>query len=439
MSPTEVKETITETKLRKIAILSSSDSRKEFHSLMHHYNMESLKVCFKELGMKKSSGPDGVTKKEYRKDLDRNLRELLVRMRSMSYKPGPVRQVLIPKEGAKGKKRSLGISNFEDKIFMKMTQKLLESIYEPLFRDCSYGFRPGRGCHDAIKELRDYLFKTKVQMVIDVDIQNFFGSIDHNILMEFIQRKIKDTRFIRYLIRTLKAGVLTSGELKVSDEGVAQGSPCSPVLANIFAHYVIDEWFEEVVKQRCRGKVALFRYCDDNVICCENEIDARRILTALRNRLAKYKLELNEEKTKLIRFSKEGFRAGIKQQTFDFLGFTFYLAPTRTGITTAKVKSSGKRMRSKLKKVKIWCKQIVGREPMQHIWKKFCIKLAGHIRYYAVSFNTRYVSNFVDQAIQILFKCLNRRSQRKSYTWSQFRKFEQQFPPPKVKVYHPLF
>ena len=257
--------------------------------------------------------------------------------------------------------------------------------------------------------------------------------------MKLIQHKIKDTRFIRYLVRTLKAGVLTAGELKVSEEGVAQGSPCSPALANIFAHHVIDQWFEKVVKPRCRGRVGLFRYCDDNVICCEDPNDAQRILKALKNRLAKYKLQLNEEKTKLVRFSKEGFEAGIKQQTFDFLGFTFYLAPTRTGTITAKLKSSGKRMRLKLKKVKHWCKQTVNKQTLHNIWKKFCIKLTGHIRYYAVSFNTRYVSRFVQRAIKILFKWLNRRSQRKSYTWEQFNRFIRQFPTPRVRIYHPLF
>ena len=170
MNPSEVT-TTTETKLRKIAILSASDANKEFHSLMHHYNMESLKECFEDLELRKSPGNDGITKREYGKDLDHNLQSLLTRMKSMDYKPGPVKEVLIPKEGTKGEKRRLGINNFEDKIFMKMTQKILESIYEPQFLACSYGFRPGRGCHDAIKDLRNHLFKTKVQIVIDIDIK----------------------------------------------------------------------------------------------------------------------------------------------------------------------------------------------------------------------------------------------------------------------------
>jgi group II intron reverse transcriptase/maturase len=275
--------------------------------------------------------------------------------------------------------------------------------------------------------------------VIDVDIKNFFGTIDHKILVGMIREKIKDTRFIRYLVRTLKAGVLTGTDVIVSDEGVAQGSPCSPVLANIFAHNVIDKWFEEVVKPRCRGTVALHRYCDDCVICCSVSSDAPRIQTALENRLRKFGLQLNTEKTKTVQFSTAGYGRGEKQQTFDFLGFTFYIAPTRKGIVTTKVKTSGKRIRAKLKKVRLWCKQTVNRLPLHQIWKKFCIKMTGHIRYYGVSYNCKHVRNFLYQASRILFEWLNRRSQRKSYTWEQFGMFKKQFPAPEVKIYHRLF
>jgi len=204
MSTTETQD-ITETKLRKIALISSNNPQKQFHSLMHHYNLASLKKCFKELGRNKSPGIDGM-KEDYEKNVDAKLQSLLTRMKSMSYRPAPVRQVFIPKEGSRIEKRPLGINNLEDKIFMKMTQKILESIYEPLFLNCSYGFRPGRGCHDAIKDLREHLFKAKVQVVIDVDIKNFFGTIDHKTLVEMIREKIKDTRFIRYLVRTLRSG-----------------------------------------------------------------------------------------------------------------------------------------------------------------------------------------------------------------------------------------
>ena len=197
--------------------------------------------------------------------LDVNLQDLVDRMKRMAYRPAPVRRVEIPKDGPPGATRPLGISNLEDKIVQKMTQRVLESIYEPVFRDCSYGFRPGRGCHDAIRALHQHLFRSEVQTVIDVDLAGYFDQIDHQLLAGFLRQKIRDERFMRYVHRMFKAGVLAQGELTVSEEGVPQGSICSPILANIFAHYVIDEWFEDVVQPRCAGRVRLFRYADDSV------------------------------------------------------------------------------------------------------------------------------------------------------------------------------
>lgn len=234
-----------------------------------------------------------MSKAVYGQDLFANLKKLVGRMRAMSYRPQEVRQVLIPKEGKAGATRSLGISNFEDKVVQKMTQRVLDSIYEPLFLNCSYGFRPNRGCHDAIKAVRQHLHTRSVEAVIDVDIANFFGTVDHKELEKMLRMKIKDKTFMRYIIRMFKAGILADGELTVSDEGVMQGSCCSPVLANIFAHYVIDEWFEGTVKRHCKGEVKLVRYCDDFCIFCEYESDATRIRTALPKRLAKFKLKLN--------------------------------------------------------------------------------------------------------------------------------------------------
>jgi RNA-directed DNA polymerase len=235
-----------------------------------------------------------------------------------------------------------------------------------------------------------------------------------------------------------KAGILSDGELKVQEEGVVQGSCCSPVIANIFAHYVIDEWFEETVKQHCSGTVKLVRYCDDVVICCQYEGDAARIRTALAKRLEKYKLSLNEEKTKMVKFSKSNSAQGVKQEGFDFLGFTFYLGRSLAGAIIPKVKSCGKRIRSKLKKVNDWCKGIRNYHELPIIWKKFCTKLAGHIRYYGVSYNISAVRNFVNKAVKIMFKWLNRRSQKKSFTWDKFQLYMQTHPLPIVKIWHSL-
>jgi RNA-directed DNA polymerase len=251
--------------------------------------------------------------------------------------------------------------------------------------------------------------------------------------------KIKDSKFMRYITRMFKAGVLADGELTMSDEGVVQGSCCSPVIANIVAHYVIDTWLEETVKPLMKGMVKVFRYADDLVICCRYEEDAKRIRSALEKRLAKYKLELNVEKTKMVRFSKSKCRRGIKQGSFEFLGFRFYLGKSLKGAVLPKLKTSGKRFRSKLNNVKTWAKQIKDKIPLGGIWKIFCAKLRGHVQYYGVSFNLKMVSRFLNEAKKIIFKWLNRRSQRKSFDWNKFSLFVKKHPLPQAIIVHRLF
>jgi RNA-directed DNA polymerase len=225
MGATET-QSMTKTKLNRIALLSKGDPRRSFESLMHHFNEESLKECYHELDGKKALGVDGIDKETYGKNLDSNILTLINKMKAMAYRPGPVREVLIPKEGKSGATRPLGISGFEDKIVQKMMQQILESIYEPIFLECSYGFRPGRGCHDAIRDLQHYLHASEIQTVIDIDLKNFFGTIDHEMLESILKEKIKDTKFMRYINRMFKAGVLSEGDLIMSDEGVPQGGLC---------------------------------------------------------------------------------------------------------------------------------------------------------------------------------------------------------------------
>ncbi|QHS31883.1 reverse transcriptase domain-containing protein [Piscirickettsia salmonis] len=354
--------------------------------------------------------------------------------------PGAVRLVLIPKEGRPGAMRPLGISNFEDKIIQKMTQKVLESIYDPIFLGNSYGFRPGKSCHNAIRALDYYLFSNRIESIIDVDLENYFGTIDHNLLIDMLETKIKDQRFIRYIIRMFKAGVLSKGELTMSDEGVPQGSVCSPIISNIFAHYVIDDWFEKVVKKHCQGKVEMFRYADDMVICCQFRNDAGRIKKALAKRLSKFRLKMNEDKTREIAFSKQDAARGIRQGAFDFLGFAFYLGVSVSGrAIIPKLKSSGKRLRSKLKKISEWMKKNRNKYPLRKLWEIFCSKLKGHVQYYGVSFNADGVGLFLYKARRIFYKWVNRRSQRKSFNWGKFSLFVKRFPMPKAKVCHKFF
>lgn len=431
--------TITETKLKRIAWLSAQDSRRTFDGLMHLFNEESLAGCFHALNGRKAVGIDKVRKAAYGRELKDNLRNLVERMKRMAYRPGPVRQVLIPKDDKAGGFRPLGISNFEDKLVQGMMHKVLESIYEPVFLDCSYGFRPGRGCHDAVRALMQHLYRNEVESVIDVDLANYFGSVDHGVLLELLSERIKDRRFLRYLVRMFKAGVLADGELQVSDEGVPQGSLCSPVLANIFAHYVIDQWFEKTVKSCCRGPVALFRYCDDIVICCRYETDAQRIHQALAKRLSRYRLRLNETKTKRVLFSKRTVAPGKAAATFEFLGFLFYWGRSRRGIVVPKVKTSGARLRKKLQRVSAWAQEVRHRFRLPELWARFCVKLSGHVSYYGVSYNLAQVRTFFVLATRCLFKWLNRRSQRKSFNWAQFGRFMKAYPLPAVRVYHSLF
>lgn len=429
----------TNTKLERIAWLSKQDPGKEFECLMHLYNQESLIECFNELEKNKAVGVDGITKMAYGANLYSNIDQLVTTMKVMAYRPGPVREVFIPKEGKPGATRPLGISNLEDKIVQKMTQKILEGIYEPLFLECSHGFRPGKSCHTAIQALMQYLYENNTQTVIDIDLKNFFGTISHEQMENILREKIKDPKFMRYVIRMFKAGVLTDGDLRITEEGVPQGSICSPVMANIFAHYVLDKWIEEMVKPACKGKVALFRYADDGVICCQHQEDAVRIRKTLVKRLEKFKLQLNEEKTKMIPFDKRGAAQGVKQGTFDFLGFTFYWGKSRSGRIIPKLKTRAKTMRTKLKKVNEWAKEIRNKKPMKEIWKTFKAKLRGHVQYYGVSHNVGKVHDFLHKATRIIFKWLNRRSQRKSFNWEKFDLYLKIDPIPTAKIVHRLF
>lgn len=423
----------------RIAWRSSQDPDAEFSCLMHHINEDSLRDCYNKLDGKKAVGADGITKWDYGENLDANLKDLIDRMKRFAYRPSPVREVLIPKEGKKGATRPLGICIFEDKLVQKRMQELLDAIYDPIFIDHSYGFRPNRGCHDAIEAVHRHLYRNAVEAVIDVDLANYFGTIDHKLLVEMLQKKIKDPIFIRYIGRMFKAGVLADGEFRRTPEGVPQGSCVSPVLSNVFAHYVIDTWFTEVVQVQCKGKVELIRYADDLVILCQYDSDAHKIKTALSKRLTEYKLKLNEAKTKVVRFSQKEYARGVKQETFNILGFTFYIGQSRRGVAIPKLKTDSKRLRSKLKKFNRWMKENRNKYRLIEIWKRIYAAVRGHINYYGVSFNTRNLQNFIWRVERIAFKWLNRRSQKKSFNWEQFKLFLKSNPLPAARISHKLF
>ena len=420
----------------KIGQLSAANEEMVFDQLMHHFDEESLQHCYRRLDRKAASGSDGVTKSQYGEQLGKNTADLVNRLKRMTYRPSAVMEVMIAKEGQKKASRPLGISNFEDKVVQKRFQEVLEAIYEPLFYNNSYGFRPRRSCHDAVKALHQHLYNHSTKVVIDLDLSNYFGSIDHEQLIRFLQKKISDRRFLRYIRRMLKCGILGDAGFRRSDEGVTQGSVCSPVLANIFAHYVLDDWFESTVKEHCREEVALFRYADDAVICCNSEKDAARIRKALESRLSKYGLALNQAKTSLVKFDKRDHRGS---GGFDFLGFTFYVGLTRNGRPIPKLKSSGKKLRSKLLNVKLWCRRYRNEYRLSELWQRFCVKLRGHVQYYGVSFNGEAVDGFVKKSIFVFLKWINRRSQKRSMTYEQFKNYMSIYPPPKARIVHRLY
>jgi len=426
------------TKLNKIANLSHQDKRMEFRLLMPHFTKANLMSCFNELDGNKAVGIDGETKLDYAQDLENNIQRLIEKMKRLAYRPEPVREVLIPK--ANGKFRSLGISNIEDKIVQMMFSKILEAIYEPLFCDCSYGFRRNRSAHGAIRNALEYLKFNNVKRVIDVDLENFFGTISHRKVMEMLSLKIKDNVFLRYVSRMLKAGKQTKRGVEKSDVGLLQGSIISPVLANLYAHYIIDLWFIKVVPKHTIGKVKIFRFCDDFIVCCTDTRDTGKITRSLEKRLAKFGLKLNREKTRLVKFNCYDFERGIKQESFDFLGFTLYLSKAmRGGFATVKVKTSKKTLRTKLANVKRWLQRNRFAGGLRDIWLEFCRKLKGHIGYFGVTNNGRSVATFLDYAQRLFFKWMNRRSQKRSFNWEKLSAFKKQYPCPKVKIYHNMY
>lgn len=343
------------TKLCRIAERSSKDHKADFAHLMPIFTAENLACCFEQLDGNKAVGIDGKTKQDYAEDLEINLISLVERMKSMAYCPNPVREVLIPK--GKGKMRPLGISVIEDKIVQSLFAKVLEAIYDPIFKDCSFGFRPKRSAHDAVKVVLNSSFNEGINEVIDVDLENFFGSIDHSKLIALLSLKIKDKTFLRYIHRMCKSGIYSNGTVTRSGSGTPQGSLVSPILANVVGHYAFDVWFEEAVIPRCRGNARLVRYCDDIVILCEKSQDSLAIKKALAGRCNRFSLKLNADKSKSVAFSRTQHESGVKQGAFDFLGFTFYMGKSRRGLAIPKLKTRSKSFREKLSNVNLWCKR----------------------------------------------------------------------------------
>ncbi|MEO0943156.1 MAG: reverse transcriptase domain-containing protein [Cyanobacteria bacterium J06642_12] len=341
----------------------------------------------------------------------------------------------IPKED--GSMRPLGISCTEDKIVQELTRRILEAIYEPEFIETSYGFRPKRSCHDALRQLNREVMMNSVNWVADLDMAQFFDTMPHQEILSVLRRRIQDERFLRLIARLLKAGIQTPGGVLMDELGSPQGSICSPVIANIFLDYVLDKWFTEVVRQHCRGYCSILRYADDAIAVFEYEEDAHRFMRALPRRLAKYGLRLNERKTHLVAFGKRYARqclgTGQSAPTLDFLGLTHYWGRSRRGQVRLKRKTSKKRFRRALKQLKLWLKKVCSVCRLPVIWQSLGLKLRGHFNYFGVTDNSHALKCFVKEVRHLVFKCLNRRSQRRSFTWASFQCYEARHPLPRPR------
>lgn len=419
-----------ENELRNIR--EQSKKFKTVQGCMHCINDKTLIQEHKKQARGKARGVDGMTKIKYDEELEENIKDLVKRMKSFSYKPKPVKRAYIPK--ANGKQRPLGIPSYEDKLVQGAMRNVLDEVYESRFMKFSYGFRRKMNAHGAVARINLLMMRKKLNYVVDADIKGFFDNVDHEWLIKFLKNDIEDKRFIRYINRFLIAGVMENGKYMESDKGTPQGGLISPVLANVYLHYVLDLWFEKRIKKNYKGQAQIVRYADDFVCMFQYENEARRFYLELKERLAKFGLELAEDKSKIIpfgRFAKENHNSN---EAFDFLGFTFYNGKTRTNKYSTVVLTSKKKLKQKKQNVKEWLKTQYG-ENVIEIIHKINRKIVGHYAYYGVSGNFKSLMKFYRYVIGALYKMLTRRSQRSYLNWERFYKLLNKHPILKPKLY----
>jgi RNA-directed DNA polymerase len=428
--------------LERVRQAARRNQKERFTALLHHITVEALETAFRGIAKEASPGIDGVWWKEYEADLKFRLADLHARVHSGAYRATPSRRVYIPKPD--GGRRPLAVAALEDKIVQRATATVLNAIYEEDFLGFSYGFRPGRGAHDALDALSTAIIRTKVNYIVDADIAKFFDTVDQSWLVRFLEHRIGDKRILRLIQKWLKAGVLEEGRIEVPERGTGQGAAISPLLANIYLHYVLDLWADRWRKSKdageARGNVVIVRYADDAVFGFEYEDDARRFLEAMRERLAQFALSLHPDKTRLIEFGRHAAanreRRGLgKPETFNFLGFTFISGKSRSGGFLLKRKSRGDRMRAKLVKLKDQLRRLRHAPLMQQgEWLGAVVK--GWFNYFAVPTNFKTLAAFHAHVVELWRRALNRRSQRSFIDKARMAALANEWLP-RPKILHP--
>jgi group II intron reverse transcriptase/maturase len=424
--------------LERIRQAARQRKKEKFTALLHHVNIAHLETAFLELRENAAPGVDGLTWRDYAADLERKLEDLHARVHRGAYRPLPSRRVYIPKPD--GRERPLAVAALEDKIVQRAVAAVLNAIYEEDFLGFSYGFRPGRGAHDALDALVVGIERRKVNFILDADIRSFFDTVSHDWLIRFLEHRIGDKRIIRLIRKWLKAGVLEHGVVNVSDMGTGQGAVISPLLANIYLHYVFDLWAERWRRREATGDMIIVRYADDFIVGFEHEADARRFLDMLRERFAEFALTLHPEKTRLIEFGRLAAvnrkRRGLgKPETFHFLGFTFICGNSRRGNFLVKRKSRRDRMRAKLKEIKAALRQRMHQAvPQQGKWLRQVV--TGYFNYHAVPTNSRALGAFRYHVATLWRRALRRRSQQDRMTWSRFTQLANDWLP-RPRILHP--
>jgi RNA-directed DNA polymerase len=425
------------TDINRITELAKEDPKRQFSSIAHLITVEKLKEAFRSLRKDASAGIDGVTYEQYETNVEENIRQLHQRLKDGKYRAQPLRRVYIPKED--GKQRPISIPALEDKLVQKAVVDLMNAIYEQDFLQCSYGFRPGRGQHQALDEVGRVICTRPTGWILEIDIRSYFDSIVRSALVEMIERRVNDGSVLRLIQKWIKVGAIDNGRLLVSETGTGQGQPISPLLANIYLHYILDQWFEEVVKPRLKGEAYEIRFADDAILCFQHKEDAEKVLSVLPKRFEKYGLTLHPEKTRLIEFGRyaerNARRQGRKPETFDFLGLTHICARSRWGKFTVHVKTIAKRFRRGLKAIVDWCKQH-RHDPVAEQQKTLNAKLRGHYQYYGRPTNYLSLWQFYRRVRRIWREWLSRRTRGRPLTWDRFMEILRHYPLLRPRITH---